>query len=138
MRNDSVVRGLGAVIFLLLSLACGRRSDVVRPQSVSSDATYVLGGKLGGWWEECAFDAASRAPHCRIWNGAGLLLEDEEFLPYEGSLPTAGELKIPPDPKFPGPDRIFLSNGSVLLPRSRFDELKIFVDWLYEKRSTPR
>jgi hypothetical protein len=64
---------------------------------------------------------------------------DEEFLPYDGGTqPTGEELKIATYPLFPGPDRIFLINGRVLLPRSRFDELKKFVDWLNGKVVKPR
>ena len=112
---------------------------MVRPADVPSDATYVAGGKLGGWWQQCALANGGRAVHCRIWNGAGLVLYDEEFLPYDGGAsPTADELKVAPEPTFPGPDRIFLSNGRVLLPQSRFGELKRFVDWLKGKTSSPR
>ena len=67
------------------------------------------------------------------------MLVDEEFLPYDGGPPpTAEELKIASDTTFPGPDRIFLSNNRVLLPQSRFDELKKFVDWLNGKSEQPR
>lgn len=126
-------------VALFLCSACTRKADVVRPGSVSVDAVFVRGAKVGGWWQQCTPSRAGEALHCRIWNGAGLLLEDEEFLPYDGgSTPFGGELKISPDPTFPGPDRIILTNGRILLPHSRFNELKIFVDWLEGKRSTPR
>jgi hypothetical protein len=48
------------------------------------------------------------------------------------------QLTIPSDANFAGPDRIFLANKRVLLPRSRFDELRKFVDWLEGKASAPR
>ena len=81
----------------------------------------------------------SEGVHCQIWNGVGLVLVAEEFLPYDGGpAPTAEELKIPTDANFAGPDRIFLANKRVLLPRSRFDELKKFVDWLEGKAREPR
>ena len=130
---------LGVAIAFLLCLACGRKSDVVRPAEVPTSAIYVAGGKAGGWWQLCTSASAGKSVHCRIWNGAGLLLVDENFLPYDGGAqPTPDELKIPNETTFPGPDRIFLANGRVLLPQSRFDELKIFVDWLEGKRSSPR
>jgi hypothetical protein len=123
---------------LLLSCACTRKPDVVRPEGVSVNAIFVRGSKIG-WWQQCTPAKAGQGVHCRIWNGAGLVLEDEEFLPYDGGSPAeAEELKISPDSTFPGPDRVFLTNGRILLPRSRFDELKIFVDWLEGKRTTPR
>jgi hypothetical protein len=132
-------RSLGVTVALILCLDCGHVPEVVRPAGIPADSTYVAGGKVGGWWQQCTPTSAGQAVHCRIWNGAGLILEDEEFLPYDGGPPpTTDELKALPNPKFPGPDRIFLSNNRVLLPRSRFDELKIFVDWLEGKRSNPR
>jgi hypothetical protein len=134
----SIMIALYCAVTLLFSCACTRRPDVDRPEGVPVDAVFVRGAKVG-WWQQCGPVKAGQAVHCRIWNGAGLILEDEEFLPYDGrSTATAEELKISPDPTFPGPDRIFLTNGRILLPRSRFDELKIFVDWLEGKRSAPR
>jgi hypothetical protein len=119
-------------VMLLLCFACTRKSEVVRPERVPSDATYVAGGKLGGWWQECTSVTPGQSVHCRIWNGAGRVLEDEDFLPYDGgTAPAADTLRISTDPSVPGgPDRVFLSNGRILLPRSRFDELKKFIDWL--------
>ena len=128
---------LGAVSLLFCS-ACTRRPDAVRPDGVSVDAVFVSGAKHG-WWQQCTPAKTGQAVHCRIWNGEGLILEDEDFLPYDGeSTVAAEELKISPDSTFPGPDRILLTNGRILLPRSRFDELKIFVDWLAGKRSASR
>jgi hypothetical protein len=130
---------LGIAVTFLVCSACARKSDVVRPESVPLEATHVAGGQFNGWWQQCTPANAGQAVHCRIWNAGGLGLKDEEFLPYDGGAsPTVDELKITPDPTFPGPDRIFLSNGRVLLPRSRFDELKKFVDWLYGKAAQPR
>jgi hypothetical protein len=126
-------------VALLLSFSCGHRSEVVRPADVPLAAIYVAGGKVGGWWQQCTLANLGQAVHCRIWNGAGLILVDEEFLPYDGGPPpTAEELKIASDPTFPGPDRIFLTNSRVLLPQSRFDELRKFVDWLNGKSDQPR
>jgi hypothetical protein len=131
---------IGITLTFLFCSACARKADVVRPGGVPPQATYVPGGKLGGWWQQCTRANTSQAVHCQIWNGAGLVLADEEFLPYDGGAPlAANELKISTDPAVPGgPDRVFLSNGTVLLPRSRFDELKKFVDWLKGKAAQPR
>ena len=129
-------RGPGMAVAFLLCFACGRTSEVVRPAEVPSEATYVLGGKFGGWWQRCISATGDQALRCSIWNGAGLVLVNEEFMPYDGGAPpSAYELKISTDPAIPsGPDRVFLSNGRVLLPRSRFVEMKIFVDWLEGKK----
>jgi hypothetical protein len=129
----------GIVVAFLVFLACCRKSEVVRPAEVPPEATYVAGGKVGGWWQQCSPGAAGKAVHCRIWNAGGLVLADEEFLPYDGGAPpSAEELRISAAPTFPGPDRIYLTNSRVLLPGSRFDQLKKFVDWLNGKGAQPR
>lgn len=128
----------GFAAALLLCSACNHKSDVVRPDSVPADAIFVRGGKIG-WWQQCKAGSSGQPVHCRIWGGAGGVLADEEFLPYDGGPPpTADELKIAADTTFPGPDRIILTNNRVLLPQSRFDELKKFVDWLKGKSDKPR
>jgi hypothetical protein len=96
----------------------------------------MSGGKVG-WWQNCAAAIDDGNVHCTIWNGAGLVLVDEEFLPYDGGrTPIASELKITADPTFAGPDRVILVNNRVLLP-SGFAELKRFVDSLQGKRKGP-
>ena len=74
------------------SLAVANRMWLAQAD-VPLNATYVAGGKLGGWWQQCAPVDAGKAVHCFIWNGGGLVLYDEEFLPYDGGAsPTAEEL----------------------------------------------
>lgn len=138
LTKSGMIVALYCVVALLFSSACTRRPHVNRPDGVSVGAIFVRGAKVG-WWQECTPAYADQAVHCRIWNEAGLILEDEVFMPYDGgSTATGEELKIKPNPTFPGPDRVFLTNGRILLPRSRFDELKTFVDWLEGKRTSPR
>ena len=128
---------VGTVLLVLCS-ACTYNQDVIRPKSVPANAVFVRGAKIG-WWQQCAPSEHDQPAQCRIWNGGGAVLESEAFLPDDGGAPpTAEELKITSDPTFPGPDRIVLSNGRILLPSSRFDELKKFVDWLKGKRNSPR
>ena len=108
---------------------CAQAPPRNRPGSVPTEAVFVNGGKLGGWWELCRLENAGETIYCRIWNRAGLIQYDDQFLPADGNAPpTAEELRISPAPKFPGPDRIILTNRRVLLPKSRFDELKRSVD----------
>jgi hypothetical protein len=129
----------GTTAAILLCIACVRNSQLVRPANVPPEATYVAGGKVGGWWQECGPPLTAEAVHCRIWNAGGLPLADEGFLPYDaGPSPRVDELKIDADPAFPGPDRIFLANKRVLLPKSHFEELKKFVDWLEDKPDKAR
>lgn len=54
------------------------------------EATYIPGGKAGGWWQQCRAADPGQAVHCHIWNGNGLVLEDEEFLPYDQGAPPDG------------------------------------------------
>jgi hypothetical protein len=137
IRKKRAFRLLIVIFTLFFPSACGHKPEVNRPENVPIDAVFVRGAKVG-WWQQCKTTNASQAVYCRIWNGAGLVLENEEFIPHDGGAPPkVGELSIESDPKFPGPDRIFLTNGRILLPRSRFDEMKQFVDWLQGKRQDP-
>ena len=127
MRRGLTV--IGAAFSLLVSTSCTHDAEVTRPKNVPVDAAYVAGTKVGGWWQRCA--VRDNAAYCQIWNRGGLLLFDEEFLPYDRkSPPTAAELQIPSDPWLPGPDRLVLSNKRILFPKSRFDELKRWLDEL--------
>lgn len=128
----------GVSVLLLLCFVCGCASKVVRPQNVPADAVFVFGAKIG-WWQQCIAADVEQRVHCRIWNGAGLVLLDEDILPYDGGpLPKAVELQIDPESTFSGPDRIILVNKRYLLPKSRFEELKKFVNWLEGKSDRPR
>lgn len=129
------------LVFTVLTLlfSCSSR-DVppTRPANVPASATYVPGGKVGGWWQYCAIDDQHQT-HCIVWNAVGLKLHDEVFLPYDqGVAVTEGEAEIASHWEFPGDDRVRLKNGRVLLPRSRFEEVKRFLDRLYGRTSTPR
>lgn len=129
-------RSSGLALALLLT-ACGHKAEVVRPNGVPADAVFVRGAKIG-WWQQCTAGSSGKPVHCQIWGGTGGVLVDEEFLPYDGGPPpTAGELKIATAPTIPGPDRVVLSNKRVLLPESRFGELKNFVDWWNGKSNQP-
>ena len=132
-----MLRYLAVAILCLLCFACRRTADVVRPKDVPAGAVLVLGGKTD-WWQQCTASGQGKPVHCRIWNQVGGVLEDEDFLPYDGGpTPKADELKIDPNPTFAGPDRIYLRNNRILLPKSRFEELKKFVDWLEGKAAQP-
>ena len=131
------IRWLVVLALLAACFACSCGSKVVRPANVPADAVFVLGAKVG-WWQECTASVGGQPVHCRIWNQGGLILEDEAFLPYDGGAPPkAQDLKIDPNPPFSGPDRIYLTNGRILLPESRYNELKRFVDGLEGKPVQP-
>lgn len=121
-----------ALVVWLAAIGCG---GVARPEGVPQDATYVAGVKVG-WWQDCRLETGESAVRCKVWNQRGLVLEDGYFLPYDGGpQPTATELKIDAEPKFPGSDLVYLVDGRILLPESRFGKMKDFVDWSYGKPS---
>jgi len=121
------------MLLAVVSCGCVGERPPARPSVVAADAVAVAGSKTV-WWQQCTVAEADGSARCRIWNAGGLVLYDEIFLPYdERAQLTKAELTIAPEPTFPGPDRIWLSNGRVLLPKSRFEDLKKFVDWLKSK-----
>ena len=118
---------LGSVVFV--SFACAHKPPEARPESVPAEAVYVHGAKPGGWWQLCRLANAGDTVYCRIWDGAGLILYDDQFLPADGGpAPTLEELRIAADPNHLGPDRIVLTNNRILLPKSHFADPKRFVD----------
>lgn len=123
---------LTVMLLLMFAWGCSTgASTPARPSGVPAQATYVPGGKVGGWWQHCVADEHLQA-HCSVWNRVGLQLHDEVFLPYDGRPAiTQDELSIVSDWEFPGDDRIRLTNGRILLPASRFDELKRLFDRVY-------
>jgi hypothetical protein len=124
---------MATVLLAIVSCGCMGEWPPARPSVVARDAVAVAGSKTV-WWQHCTVAEADGAAHCRIRNAGGLVLYDEIFLPYDGPTQlTNAELTIAREPTFPGPDRIWLSNGRVLLPKSRFEDLKKFVDWLKSK-----
>jgi hypothetical protein len=53
------------------------------------------------------------------------VLVDEVFLPYDGGAPIQpAQLKIPRHALGAGPYWVNLENGRILIPKSRFDEIK--------------
>ena len=56
------------------------------------------------------------------------MIYDEVFLPYDGGPAVQeAELKIARQPRECTPDYVELENGRLLLPQSRFDDLKEFI-----------
>ena len=103
-----------------------------RPKSVPPDAVLVQLAK-GGVWQRCEVDASTSANRCQIFSWKGQSLYDEMFLPYDqGPAVAHADLRIPRYLPAVGPDWVCLKNGRILLPLSRFDQLKVFLD-----RTTP-
>jgi hypothetical protein len=55
------------------------------------------------------------------------------MLTDQGRLPDASELKIVASQKYPGPDRVCLEDGRILIPASQFERLRPFFDWITGK-----
>ena len=97
-----------------------------RPSEVSATATWV-GGANTGWWQVCEAPMANTI-HCIIWNRAGLVLEDQLFLPVDGAPVRGSDLKkVRESGPCTGPYQVCLADGRILLPKSRFAEMKAFI-----------
>ncbi|MFN7543407.1 MAG: hypothetical protein ACK5TN_11515 [Acidobacteriota bacterium] len=124
---------LSLCAFILFLYGCGDDSLPARPANVPPDAVFLLAGKGVVYWQHCKAGFAGDPPYCHIWNGAGSVLYQDEFLPYdEGAFPKAEELIII-DNNLRGPDHIILKNNRILLPKSRFEDMKEFFDWRFGK-----
>src|SRR4051794_23929322 len=113
------MKHLGILCLLLIVVLCGCSSP--RPPNVPKQAVYVSGAK-SGWWQQCEYNKTRNSDTCQIFNGAGKLIVDEEFLPFDGGSPAAeGELLIDRDSRLADVNRVALKNGRMLLRKSLFD-----------------
>lgn len=124
---------IGVVFFFMLQCTgCYWSNQPVyleyrRPANVPLDAVLVQLAK-GGVWQRCEAVSTTGQTRCQIFTWKGGLLYDEIFLPYDqGPTPEAPDLKIPSYVPAVGSDWVCLQNGRILLPMSRFDELKAFL-----------
>ena len=112
------VRTMPAIV-VCVSIACAHKPPDARPASVPPEATFVSGGKSGASWQMCRLANAGDTIYCRIWNEAGSIVYDDQFVPLDGSaVPTIEQLQIDRQPLSPGPDRVVLKDGRVLVPKS--------------------
>jgi hypothetical protein len=135
--------GFGLTVLLALATSSCNLSDQPiflkyrRPANVPSDATLVDQAK-GGIWQRCILDTRATANRCQIYNWRGGLLYDEVFLAYDGGgIVVQADLKIPGYTALSGPDRVCLANGRILIPKSRYDDVKRYLDWATGKRAQP-
>lgn len=117
-------RAIAVCAAILFVHACA--DTRTRPPAVSHAAVWVEGGKWG-YWQQCeVMDSRIR---CTIWNEGGKALLDEEFRPFDGGvLPTSTDLQLRRGGACTGPYQVCLKNGRILLPVSRYDELKAFLE----------
>lgn len=115
-----------AVLLLWALTMCAACGPPDRPKNVPRDSTFVDGGK-SGYWQRCKA-LPDDVVWCTVWNQGGAVLLDERFRPIdEGPVPSVEELRsLRAGGPCTGAYRVCLSNGRMLLPHSRFDELKAF------------
>ena len=120
-------------IYLLGMVGCTRKDQPLfleyrRPANVPAEASLVDMPK-GGVWQHCTFDPAVNTNRCQIYGWRGTVLYDEIFLPYDGGAAvSSADLMIPRYAPTVGDDWICLKNGRILLPKSRFEDIKKFLD----------
>ncbi|MCX6545524.1 MAG: hypothetical protein NTV05_14080 [Acidobacteria bacterium] len=96
-----------------------------RPPNVPVDAVR-LGGAKAQWWVKCSYKSGANV--CRVFNGGGVVLEDDSvYRPYDGGPPVPEqELRI--DPHQSMIQRLYLENGRILLLARAFDFHKGAID----------
>jgi hypothetical protein len=104
-----------------------------RPNRVPDDAVPAEGAKTT-WWQVCKINGNGRGVICQIYNNNGRILYDEEFIPYDGnSIVDPSELVVARECRYAAPTRICLSNGKILIPRSRFEDEKTLLDRIVKR-----
>ncbi len=109
---------------VLLCFGCARPD---RPANVAEGSTWVQSVK-GGYWQHCEGTSAGQT-HCTVWNQNGKVLVDDVFLAIDNG-PIAPETLVRLRTAGPctGTYQVCLADGRILLPASRFDELKAFIE----------
>jgi hypothetical protein len=116
-------------VFLVPHLNMRLGSPEPRPANVPDDAVaipYIAKSRL---WAECWAEAPQT--RCRIFNGAGKLLQDDVFVTYSHETSVAAaDLAIVP--KRSGPDYLWLEHGEVILPATNYAEHRRNVEKLVQ------
>jgi hypothetical protein len=90
-----------------------------RPANVPDDAVpipYIAKSRL---WAKCWVEGMDT--RCRIFNGAGELLQDDVFVTYaRRTSVAASDLVVVPERS--GADYLWLKNGEMLLPQTNYPE----------------
>src|SRR5579872_2911176 len=141
LRDSARVRAITVVVAAVLVSAAQITMPIIdrdalersRPSNIRKDAVHV--GPAIGWWQYCMYDPEQNVDTCRIWNRGGLILEEGEFVPYDGGSPAKAHALQISDANS-GPDRISLLNGRILIPKTREVEMKRFLDGLTGKHQT--
>ena len=126
-RHQRILTTISCTVALFSSLGLGGCKRV-RPANAPRDSVYVEGGEAG-WWQHCSYDPSQDIDHCQVFNLGGAVLYDEVFLPYDGGTAAkASELNIDGSSNLSGPNIVCLKNSRILIPKSNFERLKLFID----------
>lgn len=116
-----------AGLLVLVFGGCGC-SPPPRPPGVDPDSTWVESVK-GGYWQRCGL-TTREGLRCTIWNQDGTVLVDEPFRSIDGGWATdaAALRRLRTSGPCTGAYQVCLADGRVLLPVSRFEEMKAFIE----------
>lgn len=122
---------------LFVALLCGCASQEQRPAEVPASAVRIPSVKRS-IWQQCTYDQSTDTDQCTIYGSDGRALERGVFVPYDGGSAVRGpDLRISDGGKLSGLDRIHLENGRILIPKSREQDLREFLDRATGKRRQP-
>jgi hypothetical protein len=97
-------------------------SQPKRPNTVAAAATWVPSAKTG-YWQICSAKQGGGVG-CTVWNEQGIVLMDEGYMPLDGRMQPTGDQLLISDRPCPGPYKVCLKNGRILVPQSMFQREK--------------
>ncbi len=78
--------------------------------------------------QRCDYDSGRLEVRCTVWNARGEILVADAYDAYDGQPVQRAELSISQENVHAGGGYVRLSNGRYLIPHSRFEEGKRFLD----------
>jgi hypothetical protein len=120
-------------VFGILVIGC-KSSQLERPKNVPARATPIA-IPHGYDWDICSVDKIRNVNRCQIYNGSGVLMYDDIFVKYEGDGVVPEELLNISQKG--GEQWIQLQDGTILIPKSHFEQVSRLIDWLKGRRKAP-
>ena len=126
--------GLVAIVIAIaggLPLQLQPGSPDPKPGNVPDDAVAVPYVAQSQLWAKCWVERTDT--HCRIFNGAGEVLEDDIFITYARQASVASaDLAIVPE--LSGAEHVWLKTGDILLPQTNYQEHRRNVEKIVRAR----
>jgi len=98
-----------------------------RPKNVPPSAALVFRGGHA-YWQYCWLDESIQKDRCQIFNGDGVILVDDIFLPYSGTKPVPeSRLKIDANNKTDtgnGLDYVLLTDRTILIQQRYYAAIR--------------